>query len=253
MSARAAAAAILVGAALAGCPIGPTDPLPGFGAQCTIADGHCDIEHVCVPQKPGEATGLCAPIGSFGACDAKAAVTHSPGRVGEDKDATTIEITGPEDFGLIDGIRSVTGQVRVFKQGPESARIGDLCAFRALQRVGNGFAVADSDVSSLDGLESVTSVDGGVGIFDDRALTSLDGLQSLVQVGGRQVDTFASFDVVIAQNPLLTDAVVDAFVADLKARTGTDLAVVACNNGGRPCAGDDAQLVGFLVANGFGG
>jgi hypothetical protein len=237
------------------CVIGENDPLPGIGAPCVVSEGHCDVEHTCVPNEPGAARGVCAPIASFGICDDDEPVRHPPGRRGEDKDATEIVVDGPEDLALLEDIRSVTGQVRVFKQGADDVEIDDLCAFRALQRVGDGLAIGDSTVTTLDGLQSVTSVDKGLAIFDNPELVNLDGLLDLVDVTERQVgdNLEFDFDVIIAGNRKLPDDVVDDFVNGLKARTGKDLNVVACNNtiGGRPCSTEDARLLGFLISNGI--
>ena len=236
--------AVVVGAG--GCPIG--DPLPGIGANCELAKGSCDVEHVCIPAGPGGAGGVCAPVLTFGLCDAKTPVTHPPGRAGKDKDSTEIEINGPEDLGLLDDVRSVTGQVRVFKDG---VRVGldDVCGFRALQAVGDGLAIGDtSKIVALDGLQSMTSVQNGLAVVDNLKLTDLHGLDNLVALTPRTFDSHA-VDIVIATNPQLKDADVDAFLADLEARVGRPLSTIACNNRGRLCSPVDAIVVNAIVHN----
>jgi hypothetical protein len=235
----------------AACEIAVGDPLPGFGAPCVVAEGGCDIEHTCRPEAPGAEVGVCAPVASFGACDEAIRVSHPPGRRGQLKEATVIEIDGPEDFALLEDVRAVTGQVRLFLPGAGDALVGDLCGLRTLQKTGDGLQVSDSDITSLDGLQSFTSATRGLAIFDNRELTDLDGLLNLVHVTPREVSTFSRFDVLIAGNPSLGDAAVDAFVAALATRMGRGLDVIACNNGGRSCDAAQGQLVSFLIANGL--
>ncbi len=248
-AAVAIAAVVIVFAG--GCGIAPTDPLPGIGAVCAVADGHCDVEHVCVPDSVGAAKGKCAPLASFGACDAATPVTHPPGRKGKDEDKPEIEIGGTEDLAFIQDVRSTTGQVRTFKQGPDNVDIPDLCDFRDLQRTGDGLGIGDTEnVTSLDGLQSVTSVQKGLAIVDNTALTDISALANLVDLTPRESEN-TSFDVIIAGNPQLDDADVDAFVADLKGRLGRDIQVVACNNHGVPCGVTERALLDALVAQGF--
>lgn len=234
-----------------GCAIPDRDPLAGFGARCVVAEGSCDVEHVCRPEEPGADVGTCVPVASYGACDAEEPVRHRPGERAEAKVDVEITIDGPEDLPLIENIRAVTGQVRVFKQGAGNAQIGSLCSFRDLQQAGDGLGIGDSDVTSLDGLQSFTSAQSGLAIFDNRRLEDLDGLANLVDITPRQLSDLASFDLVIAGNTALADDVVDAFVTALEERVGRSLAVIACDNGGRACEGVQAQLVDLLIVNGL--
>lgn len=244
------AAAALAGVMTPACAIPDRDPLPGLGAPCVVAEGSCDLEHVCRPDEAGADVGVCIPVGSYGACDADEPVKHAPGRRGEARVDDDITIDGPEDLALLEDLRAVTGLVRVFKQGAGDVVIGSLCAFRDLQQAGDGVGIGDSDITSLDGLQSLTSIGHGLVIFDNGELTNLDGLGNLVDLTPRPLRDFAALDLIIAGNGSLADEVVDAFVAGLEERMGRELAVVACNNAGRPCEGTDAQLLSFLVTNG---
>lgn len=237
---------------LSGCPIGPADPLGGFGAPCAVSEGSCDLEHVCHPREPGAPQGVCVPVQTFGACDAKDPVTHAPGRQGDQKDVEVVSIESPEQTALLADVRAVTGRVQVFKQGQDDVKLGDLCSFRALQSVGEGLGIGDSDVTSLDGLQSITSAGGGLAIFDNPNLTNLDGLVHLAAITTRDVGDNGRFDVLIAGNNALPPATVARFVSQLKERVGRDLVVVACNNGGQlDCSATDRTLLTSLIQNGL--
>lgn len=237
---------------LSGCPIGPADPLGGFGAPCAVREGTCDLEHVCQPRAAGALQGVCIPVKTFGACDEDEPVTHAPGRQGEQEDVEILSIESAEQAALLDNVRAVTGRVQVFKQGQDNVKLGDLCSFRALQSVGDGLGIGDSDVTTLDGLQSFTSASGGVAIFDNTNLTNLDGLANLTAITTREVGDNGRFDVLIAGNPALPPATVARFVSQLKERVGRDLVVVACNNGGQlDCSATDRTLLTSLIQNGL--
>lgn len=249
--------AVLVVLALscaAACEISNTDPLPDIGANCTPNDPKCGVEHTCRPTPTGQVdAGLCAPVLSYGICDEADPVTHSPGREGTDEDREDVLVDEPADVELLDNVRSVTGLVRVFKQGGERVALDDLCGLKALQRTGGGMTVGNTDLTNLDGLQSLTSVGAGLVIVNNPGLTSLDALANMVDVGTRTIEVDnadTTFDVVIAANSDLPQEAVDAFVSGLEARSGKTFAVVACGNDGDPCAGDDVDLVQLLVATG---
>jgi hypothetical protein len=235
------------------CAIGDNDPLPSLGAQCVMAEGKCGIEHICQANSPGDARGVCVPVSSYGeACDALEALSHPPGRNGTDEVNDEIVVhNASEATSLLDGVRSVSGQVRTERfDGDNLIPLGDLCAFRDLQRVGNGLGIGKTDLVDLNGLQSLTSVSGGLAIFANPTLTSLAGLDNLAhiepgEIGGQQ------FDVVITANEDLGDAVVDPFIEALQARVGRELVVFACNNEGRECGPAVDVFVGRIVANGI--
>jgi hypothetical protein len=249
--------AVLVLAALVvaatGCGIAPNDPLPSLGANCAVAEGTCGIEHVCRPNTPGAERGICVPVASYGAaCDASEAVSHPPGRNGTDENNDQLVITSASDAtSLLDDVRSVTGQVRTESDGNALIALGNLCAFKDLQRVGNGLGIAKTDLVDLNGLQSLTSVAGGLAIFSNPQLTSLAGLENLVHLEPGEVEG-QEFDIALINNEDLEDDVADAFIADLEARVGRDLIAVVCSNDGRDCPPAVQLLVGRIVANGIG-
>jgi hypothetical protein len=244
---------VVVVGVCAACEISIDDPLPHFGAPCRVDEGLCGVEYVCQPETPGGVDGACVPVSSYGACDdIDGAPRHPPGRLGEVKTASVIEITSAAQMDLIANVRKADGLVKVFEDGPGDADVGNLCKMRTLQRVGDGLGIGDSDITTLDGLQSLTSVDSGIAIFNNRQLTSVDALENVVQLGARQVSQFRRFQLVIANNPRLPQFDVDAVIARLEAQTGGSLDVVACSNQGGPaCAGDDQALALFLTQNGL--
>lgn len=232
------------------CPIGDDDALPTMGLPCSTREALCGIELVCRPAAaPPE--GLCAPVMSYGSCDGEVgAPSHPPGRMGEIKDVDVLTIEDAGDLEQLREVRLVDGMLQVFEAGPGNADVGDLCPLRTLQLVTEGVGIGDSDLQDLDGLQSLTSVAGGLAIFNNRSLTSLAGLENLVDVGPRTVETFASFHVIVAGNPLLPEAEVAAFEERLQGRNGGALTIVSCSNGGAPCAGGEAELLAYLTTNG---
>lgn len=250
MTARGAALLAVIAASAAGCAIGDDDLLPAMGAPCNTREALCGVEHVCRPAGAPPA-GLCAPVMSYGTCDnVDGPPTHPPGRLGEIKEATEVQIATAGDLEQLREVRLVTGTVEIFEDGPGDAKVGSLCPLRTLQLVADGLAIGDSDLVNLDGLQSVTSVAGGLAIFNNRALTSLAGLQNLVDVGPRTVETIASFNVIIAGNPELPEAEVTAFEQRLQDQNGGALLMISCSNAADPCAGAELQLLNFLTANG---
>lgn len=234
----------------AGCPIGDDDLLPAMGAPCLTPDALCSVEHSCRPPGPPP-EGVCAPVMSFGDCDAvDGRPTHPPGRLGEIKVTDHVKIDDADDLEGLREVRLVTGTVEVFEEGPGNADVGALCPLRTLQVVGDGLAIGDSDLVNLDGLQSLTSVAHGLAIFNNRDLTSLGGLDNLVEIGPREVETFARFNVIIAGNPRLLEGEVTAFEDRLQQKNGGALAIVSCSNAADPCAGAEAELLNFLTANG---
>ena len=232
------------------CPIGDDDPLPSMGRPCSTREALCGVEMVC---RPGNAppAGWCAPVTSYGSCDDVAgAPTHPPGRLGDIKDVEVLTIEDAVDLEQLREVRLVDGTVQIFEAGPGNADVGDLCPLRTLQLVTEGLGIGDSDLEDLDGLQALTSVAGGLAIFNNRSLTSLSGLDNLVDVGPRNTDGFVSANVIIAGNPLLAESEVAAFEERLQERNGDALTIISCSNAGAPCADAEADLLAFLVTNG---
>lgn len=246
---------------LTACPIAPNDPLPFFGANCALGEARCGIEHVC--QKRADATGAegtCVPVVSYGAvCDDIKAVSHPPGRVGDDVDNDAIVIKSEADaVAFLDNVRSVTGQVRIERPDdppgpqprPDFAELENLCSFRDLQIVGNGLGISEMNLTNLDGLQSVTSIVGGLAIFTNPSLESLDGLANLSAIEPGVV-AGESFDVAIVNNRNLPEAVAAAFLDELEARVGRPLDAISCGNDGPVCPEGINDVVQQITTGGF--
>jgi len=61
----------------------------------------------------------------------------------------------------------------------------DLEAFRAYTSITGSLSIENSYLTSLEGLESLTKIGGGLIIHDNNSLTSLEGLNNIISVGGR--------------------------------------------------------------------
>ncbi|MBI1945043.1 MAG: hypothetical protein HYS27_05070 [Deltaproteobacteria bacterium] len=248
--AHGAVGVVLLLATQGGCPIGDDDLLPSMGAPCSTHEALCGMEHVCRPPGPPP-DGVCAPVMSYGSCDdVDGKPSHPPGRLGDSKQADEVKIESAADLEQLREVRLLDGTLEVFEQGPGDADVGDLCPLRTLQLVTDGAAIGDSDLTDLDGLQSLTSVAGGLAVFNNRQLTSLSGLDNLVEVGPRTVESFAAFHVIIAGNPQLPESDITAFEQRLQGQNGNALRIVSCSNAANPCAGEEAELLAFLTANG---
>lgn len=237
--------------AFAGCPIGDDDLLPAMGLPCITRDALCAIEHVCRPPGPPP-EGVCAPVMSYGYCDdVFGAPSHPPGRLGEIKDVELLTVENAADLEQLREVRLLDGSLEIFEQGPADADVGDLCPLRTLQVVTDGMVVSDSDLTDLDGLQSLTLVGAGLAVVNNRVLTSLSGFDNLVEVGPREVEGFAAFNVIIAGNPLLPNEEIKDFVDRLQQINGDNLRIVSCSNGPVPCTGEDADLLAYLAVNGL--
>ena len=237
----------------AGCAIGANDALPSLGRPCVVSAGRCGIEHVCQPDVPGDRAGLCVPVASYGAaCGALEPVTHPAGADGIDDTATReLTIDAPEDLPRLEGVRSFAGLLRIQREGAgPPIELGTLCGARDLQQIGEGFGIGRSDLTDLSGLQSLTSIHGGLAIFSNPALSSLAGLENLVDITPRTLEGVA-FDIVIAGNGRLTDAVIAEFTAAVQERSGRALEVVACGNQGEPCPSSFQGLAQSLTSTGL--
>lgn len=248
-SAALLVAALLVAAVLsAGCPISG-ELLPAMGRMCRVADALCDVEHVCRPEALPD--GLCAPVMSYGRCDeAEGQPSHPPGRMGEIKDASEVKIADAADLEQLAEVRLVTGRVQIFEEGAGDATVGSLCPLRDLQVVQDGFAIGDSDLVDLDGLQSLTTVQRGLAIFNNRELQSLAGLENLVEVTGRQLDTFTDLQLIIAGNPQLPEDEIERLEQRLRDLHGGTLRSISCSNRADACEGAELALLNLLAGNG---
>ena len=232
------------------CAIPEDDTLSGFGAPCSVSEGLCSLDLVCVPKEPGADTGVCAPLEDYGSCGKAEAL---PGRSGTVEGDVTIDEGA--DATKMEGVRKVEGTLNVHSRVRE-LDLGDTCAFQALQRVDDTFLFGNTDVASLDGLQSLTSVRNGIAIFGNGELESLDGLASLVDIEPCTVGT-TSLQILIARNDKLPASAIDAFVDALERRMDNPLQIVRCENGpssdeDRACNVTEAAAVAALQdGNGF--
>lgn len=236
-----------------GCPIGDNDLLSGMGRACTLDEANCEQELVCTPAPDISADGLCAPVDSFGSCGE---ATHPPGRLGglKSTDADNpIKIDEASDFSTFESerVRKVEGQLRVLPSGVGTAEIGALCPLKHLQVVTDGLVIGKTDLTSLDGLQSLTFVGRGMVVFTNSELTDVRALKNLVDVTARSLTVGPverSFQLVIADNESLPDADVQQLIATLHETTPA-LEITACGNrGGRACNGDEATLLSLIAA-----
>lgn len=228
--------------ALGACAIPENDTLAGFGQRCRVSEGLCSLDLVCRPDEPGADEGLCEPVADYGACKKP---EHLPGRVGTVEDGP-VTIDEGADVTKIEGVRLVNGNVLVHDRVRE-LELGDTCAFRALQRVEDGFYLGNTDITSIDGLGSLTSVKNGVALFGNRELESLDGLAHLVEIEPCTVDT-NSVQIVIANNDSLPASAIDSFAEQLEIRLGKRPQMIRCGNGPSndedpTCSADAAAVV----------
>jgi hypothetical protein len=214
----------LLSVALASCAIADDDAVAGIGAPCEVSAGLCPLDLVCMPDEPGASAGVCAPLVDFGTCGE---TERLPGRFGTVESAIAIDEAA--DTTKLKDVRLVEDRVTVHNRVRE-VDLGDACAFRALQRVGDGFYFGNTDVTSLDGMQSLTSVKNAIAIFGNRELESLDGLASLVEIEPCTVDT-RSLQIVIANNDALPASAVTSFLEELKARFGKAPQAIRCGNG----------------------
>jgi hypothetical protein len=106
----------------------------------------------------------------------------------------------------------------------------DVCALAGVQRVENTLVIADSNATTLDGLQTLTSAGAGIAIVNNAQLTSLAALSSLVAVGTHTSSAIGAqdFQILIAANHALPASEVDA----LRARLPTSITVKSCGNEG---------------------
>jgi hypothetical protein len=210
--------AVVVVAAGSGCPAGGNRD--AIGRACSVEGPPCARDHVC---EAGDAIvdGLCAPIDDYGDCG-PAAYPLAPGQVR----AEGLDVNEAGELGFLRDVVRVEGDL--FIDGPFGAgtlQVGDLCGVQGLQQVTGSLLVAQTDVTTLDGLQSVSFVGAGVGIAGNPNLVDLDGLANLVRVvplEGR------NFEIVIANNAALERDALQRFLDALAGRPS--IRVIACGN-----------------------
>jgi hypothetical protein len=101
------------------------------------------------------------------------------GRIGGSKDIRENGSGCTEDDILAFGYCNCEGDIYLGSQADV-----DKFALIGCNEIGGNLTIRGSDITNLSGLSGLTSVDGGLYIEDNDALTNLDGLSSLISIGG---------------------------------------------------------------------
>jgi hypothetical protein len=219
---------VVVLATLAGCPL--TGPREDIGRACAVDGPPCAIDHVCLADD-GADEGRCAPIVDYGGCDP---ATY-PQRAGLVR-AGGLDVDAPGQIAFLRDVVRVEGDL--FIDGPFAGSplaIGSLCGLSGLQQVTGSLLVAQTDLVTLDGLQSLSFVGAGLGVAGNARLEDLSGLANLVKVVAR--DDASDFEVVIADNRVLSGEALQAFKEALADRPS--IRVYACGNNAALAANDD--------------
>jgi hypothetical protein len=218
----------LGGAALAGCPI--TGARDDIGRPCVVDGPPCAPDHVCLADD-GADEGRCAPIVDYGGCD-PATYPQQAGLVR----AEGLDVDEPGELGFLRDVVRVEGDL--FVDGPvvgSPLAVGTLCGLSGLQQVTGSLLIAQTDLVTLDGLQSLSFVGKGLGVAGNTRLEDLTGLLNLVKVVA--LDDTRDFEVVIADNRVLSREALQGFKDALQDRPS--IRVHACGNAAALAANDD--------------
>lgn len=208
-------------AAVAGCPI--SGPREGIGAVCVPGDAVCPLDYYCLPDDVEQTSGMCAPVLDYGSCDAPG----WPIRVAEVRDET-LEVDTVDDLDFLLDVSRVEGDLIIAPSGAgQTLQLGALCDISGLQQVTGSLLVKNTDLTSLDGLQGLSSVGAGLGIAGNRLLTDIQGLTNLVSATARAGD---DFNIVIADNATLPAAAIVELRQAIQASGVTTARLYACGN-----------------------
>jgi|GEM_PF-1174748 len=224
-----AMAAVMTVMSTSSCAIDATRD--GIGAPCVVDGAACPTDHVCLVDD-GETAGLCAPILDYGSCDPPS----YPQAVGQLRDET-LDIDAVDDFEKLRDVVRVEGDLFIDGAAGTVLRLGDLCSVAGVQQVTGSLLVAQTDITTLDGLQGMGSVGAGVGIAANPNLTDLQGLINLM--GVKPPDAGEAFTIVIADNAALPAEAIRALRAALAVRPG--IQIFACGN--RLATGENNQVI----------
>ncbi|MBM4279361.1 MAG: hypothetical protein FJ137_00900 [Deltaproteobacteria bacterium] len=232
---RLLALAIVVVVVGGGCPI--TDNRDGIGRLCSTAAA-CPIDHFCLldgeADDDGVVVGRCAPVIDYGECPAPS----WPVKAGRTFDGS-LDIKAEADLQQLADVTTVGGRLRLFDDEGASLALGDLCRLSGLQRVEDTLIVSETDVTTLDGLQSLSMVAGGIAIVDNPNLVDVLGLASLQFA---LVPPGRNFAVLLARNGNLSIDAVNELEAAL---APAGIRVFGCGNDrGSPCTVDLTDLLG---------
>jgi hypothetical protein len=221
-AARALLATAVVVVVGAGCPI--ADNRDGIGRACATDDA-CPLDHFCALDGPVDvadapAKGRCAPVVDYGACQAPTWPV---------KDGKTLEgdqlLTDPEGVVALDDVTVIDGALLA-----RSNKFEDVCLFAGVQRVAGRVTIRNTDAETLDGLQALSVVEGGVLIGLNDQLTDVSALANL-----QFVPPFSGSDVgvVFIDNSALSDDAIASLrtalePAGIKVTSCTLAAVAGC-------------------------
>jgi hypothetical protein len=222
-------AVVVAGATLTGCPI---DALrDGIGAPCVIDGDACPTDHVCHVDV-GETDGLCAPILDYGSCGPPS----YPQAIGKVR-AETLDIDAVDDFEKLRDVVRVEGDLFLDGAAGTVLRLEDVCSAAGVQQVTGSLVVAQTNLTTLDGLQGMGAVGAGVGIAANPNLVDLQGLINLM--GVRPPEAGPAFSIVIADNLTLPAEAIRALREVLSDQRG--IQIFACGN--RAATGENNQIV----------
>jgi hypothetical protein len=214
------------------------DNRDGIGRLCTT-DAACPLDHFCLLDQPAGdvdvAEGRCAPVVDYGeSCPQPSWPVKSGGTLEGNQD-----IKAEADLLRFVDVTSVVGQMRILDDAGASVELGDLCGLAGLQRVTGALMITETDAPSLDGLQALAAVGGGILVVDNVNLvdvSALANLQFAPPPEGR------NFPVLFARN---TNLEVDAVNDLANALEPAGIRVFECGNkGAGPCNLDLPSLLG---------
>lgn len=219
------ALALVVGGAVAGCPIGQNRD--GIGQPCEVSGDACPLDHTCFPDDVSDPdVGVCAPILDYGSCDKPAYPQRNP-----KSDDDGVLVDAASDLAKVEDLATITGgDLELNAPGAELLELGDLCKLAGVQHVDGAVIVTRTDVKSLDGLQSLGFASGGVLINQNGQLEDVIGLQNLVFAKPLENNDAA---ILFSNNSSLTIAAIQE-LKDALAATAPGLKVLECNNKDSP-------------------
>jgi hypothetical protein len=203
-----------------GCPL--TGPRDGIGQPCVV-DGEvpCAPDHVC-RAADGALDGLCAPIVDYGRNCPPPTHSQRPGAIRSER----LEVDDPAALALLEDVVRVEGDLVL--DGPFTGpllAVDPLCGLSGLQQVTGTLLIAQTNLQTLDGLQSLSYVGGGIGIAGNPSLVDLSALANVIRV---DVPDDARFSIVIAENRSLPREALRGLKDALAERPS--ITIAACGN-----------------------
>lgn len=131
------------------------------------------------------------------------------------------------------GGSSGPGKIAITVDGNvQISRTSDLRALAGTVHIGGNLDIRVSDLTSLAGLESLTTVDGHLHITLNSKLTDLTGLSGLTTVGGDSVEISSNPALVSATLPALSSVAGELIIDGNTALTGFSLPALTTLPGG---------------------